>query len=163
MVDDETWNPLAGVRGRLSSLGSHQQRHRGEAFSVARPPFANSLRSDKVSKRRSAPTKAPHSQNGYSITSDPITLVYSVEIESGIQVAPRHVNWRFDAVPSNGGNRILSSGAPQKAGDAGWTHGNSAFFSLSTLDGDPLMDVHVGMDVWGIVVDSLPKRGERPA
>ena len=31
--------------------------------------------------------------------------------QSGIQVASRRVSWRFDAVPSNGSNRILSNGA----------------------------------------------------
>ena len=63
----------------------------------------------------------------------PVALSYFVEIESGIQVAPRSAAWRTDAVRSNGGHHIMSHGAPRKVDDAGWTHGNSAFFSLSLL------------------------------
>ena len=64
------------------------------------------------------------------------TQAYFVEIESGIQAAPRRASWRLDAVHSSGGNRIKSNGASPRADDAEWTHGNPVYFSLSTLTED---------------------------
>jgi hypothetical protein len=61
------------------------------------------------------------------------SVSFTVEIESGIQVAPRCARWRSNAVHLNGGDRILSNGTPHHVDNAEWMLGDSAFSRFRPL------------------------------
>jgi hypothetical protein len=102
-----------------------------------RPALAGNRRG--LNSLRTSPTKAPWGRLDLRFINSN-AFANTVGIESGFQVVPRSASWRSNAAHSNGANRMLSYGAPPTADDAEWTHGIPAFISLSTLDGDPLMD-----------------------